>query len=128
MKILTVAGLLTATLLLSGAGFSQIAPHSGILHTATNGEQLNLIKIHCDQLADATLSQIISAELLKYDKEVKAVDIDAPNHKIYVKYTNDMSANMLLGILERSYFKAYYHDASGAPVYYTKTGNEVFLR
>jgi hypothetical protein len=128
MKMTTVAGLLTAALLLSGAGYSQTEPHSGILHTTASGEENNLIKLHCDELADQTIASVIVSELEKYTSAIRSVYVDAPNMKIYVKYANTTDANMLLGILERVYLKAYYLDANGVPVYYTKSGNEVFLR
>jgi hypothetical protein len=127
MKMIAVAGLLTATLLLGGTGYCQTEPHSGVLHTTASGEDNNLIKLHCDELADQTIASVIVSELEKYEA-VKSVHVDAPNLKIYVKYANTIDANMLLGILERVYFKAYYLDANSVPVYYAKSGNEVFLR
>lgn len=126
MKKSTVATLL-ATLLLCGIGYSQQSIHSGVIHTTANGEENNLIKIHCDALTDQTLI-VINKEFEKYKTEVKSVDYDLVNHKIYVKYTNAIDANIILGILERVYIKAYYLNASGNEVRYTKAGNETFKR
>lgn len=126
MKKNTVVTLL-ATLLLFGTGYSQESIHSGVLHTTANGEETNLIKIHCDALTDQTLI-VINKEFEKYKTEVKSVDFDLVDLKIYVKYTNAIDANLILGILERVYIKAYYLNTSGVAVYYTKAGNESFKR
>ena len=127
MKKRFVATLL-ATLLLGGIGYSQQSIHSGVIHTTASGEETNLLKIHCDALTDLTLTDVIAGEFEKYKAEVRSVDFDAENHKIYVKYTNAIDANMILGILERVYIKAYYLNANGVEVYYTKAGNETFKR
>jgi len=127
MKKLNVA-LLYATLLLSGTCFSQDAPHSGILHTTVTGEEFNLIKLHCEALDDPSKASLIRAEFLKYHTQIKSVDIDVINQKIYVKYNNLIDANMLLGILERVNLDAYYLDANNTIVLYTKAGNENFIR
>lgn len=127
MKKRTVA-ILLATLLLGGIGYSQDSFHSGIMHTTASGEETNLIKIHCDALTDQTLIDVIQTEFAKYRTEIKSADFDAENHKIFVKYTNAIDANVILGILERIYIKAYYLNTSGNEVRYTKAGNETFKR
>ncbi|MES2556338.1 MAG: hypothetical protein V4604_09330 [Bacteroidota bacterium] len=127
MKKHSVAALL-ATLLLSGIGYSQQSIHSGVIHTTASGEDNNLIKIHCDALTDQTLVDVINTEFEKYPKEIKSADFDPVNHKILVKYNNLIDANMILGILERVYIKAYYFNTNGVEVYYTKAGNETFKR
>lgn len=128
MKKLNVALLLLATLLLSGYGYSQTEPHSGILHSTSTTEEFNLIKIHCDELADQTIKDIILAEYAKYKTDIESVDVDGPNQKIYIKYRNSISPNMLLGILERVSISAYYYNSQHVPVVYTKMGNENFRR
>lgn len=127
MKKRFVATLL-ATLLLGGIGYSQQTIHSGVIHTTASGEENNLIKIHCDALSNPTTKDVIAKEFEKYKTEVKSVDFDTENYKIYIKYTNAIDANMLLGILERIYIKAYYLNANGVAVFYTKAGNETFKR
>ncbi|HLP56872.1 MAG TPA: hypothetical protein VK151_17680 [Fluviicola sp.] len=127
MKKRFVATLL-ATLLLGGIAYSQESIHSGVIHTTANGEENNLIKIHCDALTDQTLVDVINTEFAKYPKEIKSADFDPVNHKILIKYSNAIDPNMILGILERVYIKAYYHNVNGVPVYYTKAGNETFKR
>lgn len=126
MKKNIVATLL-ATLLLFGIGYSQESVHSGVLHTTANGEETNLIKIHCDALTDE-LVVTINNEFEKYRTEIRSTDYEVANHKIYVKYTNAIDANIILGILERVYIKAYYFNTNGVAVYYTKAGNETFKR
>lgn len=128
MKKLLVAKLLLATLLLSGYSYSQTEPHSGVLHVISSTEQFNLIKIHCDALADATITDMIQAEYAKYKPQIESVDIDAPNKKIYIKYRNSIDPNMLLGILERVHLSAFYYNSQAVPVVYTKTGSENFRR
>lgn len=127
MKKLNVA-LLYATLLLSGAVFSQDSPHSGILHTTATGEESNLIKLHCEALDDPSNESLIRAEFKKYSSQIKSVDIDLMNQKIYIKYANTIDANMILGILERVNLDAYYLDTNNTTVIYTKVGNEQFIR
>jgi hypothetical protein len=128
MKKLLVVKLLLATLLLSGYAYSQTEPHSGVLHVSSDTEQFNLIKIHCDALADVTVADKIKAEYAKYKPQIESVDIDAPNKKIYIKYRNSIDPNMLLGILERVHFSAFYYNSQNTPVVYTKTGTENFRR
>ena len=127
MKKLNVA-LLYATLLLGGSCFSQDSPHSGILHTTATGEESNLIKLHCEALDDPSNESVIRLEFQKYKSQIKSVDIDVINQKIYIKYANTIDANMLLGILERVNLDAYYLDANNTAVIYTKAGNENFIR
>jgi hypothetical protein len=128
MKTLRLVSSLLTLLLLSGYSYSQETVHSGILHTTASGEENNLIKIHCDALQDPTIEGIIVAEYAKYGSKITSVHVDAANRKIFIKYSNAISANMLLGIMERVHFDAYYLDASGHPVRYTKTGSENFKR
>lgn len=70
---------------------------------------------------------IIRQEFAKYN-EIKAVDIDMMNKKMYIKYTNELDANFILGILERVNIIAFYNNVLGTPVYFTKTGFESFRR
>lgn len=128
MKKFTITGLLPVILLLGGVCYAQEEQHSGLLHTTAQGEESNLLKLHCDQLEDQTLESIIRDEFAKYPKEILSVDIKAVDRKIYVKYTNFIDPNMLMGILERVQMKAYYLDSNNTPVYYSKTGNESFKR
>lgn len=128
MKKINTATTIVAVLLLSGAGYSQTQPHSGILCTISATEQLNVIKIHCDELADATLQDVILTEYAKYSDQIASVEVDPAALKIYVKYYNAIDANMLLGILERVHISAFYYDAQNNPVLYTKTGTENFRR
>lgn len=125
MKNLKVV-VFTATLLLTGISYAQQDVHSGILHTTSSGEESNLIKLHCENLTEDMVATIRS-EYKKYP-EIRSVDFQASDYKIYVKYSNDIGANMLLGILERVYIKAYYLDVNGNEVRYTKTGYESFKR
>lgn len=111
----------------SSVTFSQTEVHSGILHTQSSVEEYNLIKIHCDGVSSTAVIRSVSDELKKYPKEIYSFDFDQVNHKIYVKYKGAMSPNMILGILDRVNIRAYYL-VSGSPVYFVKTGNEIFVR
>lgn len=128
MKIINTAVQFAAVLLLSGAAYSQTQQHSGILHTASDTEEFNLIKIHSDELADATLKDIVLTEFAKYSDHIQSVDVDPAAMKIYIKYRNTIDPNMLLGILDRVNISAYYYDTQNMPVVYTKAGNENFRR
>jgi len=128
MKRPKLATLLCIMALLTSVSYAQQEVHSGILHTSSPTEQFNLIKIHCDAIDDAAYQGIIFKEYDKYGEFIKSVDYDPMNKKIYIKYTNEIDANMLLGILERIAIHAYYHNASHQPVYYAKSGNEQFRR
>lgn len=125
MKKTNVA-ILIVTLLLSCNAFAQEGIHSGIVHTTASGEENNLIKLHCEGMTPDMVATIRN-EYKKY-AEIRSVDFHVSDYKIFVKYSNDMSPNMLLGILERVYINAYYHNEDGNPVYYTKTGYESFKR
>lgn len=125
MKNLKVA-IIIATLLLTGTTYAQSEIHSGILHTTASGEESNLIKLHCDNLTDDMVNTI-RAEYKKYPA-IKSVDFQSSDYKILVKYSNDIDPNMLLGILERVYIKAYYLDVNGNEVRYNKTGYESYKR
>lgn len=107
--------------------YSQTEVHSGIIHTTEVGEETNLIKIHCDELSNESNVAIIQSEFSKY-AEIKSVDFDLINLKMYVKYNDLIDANLLLGILERVAITAYYNNGGGTPVYYSKTGTESFRR
>lgn len=120
--------LLLTTLLLSGISYSQDSVHSGILHTTASGEESNLVKIHCDALQDQTLESIILDEYAKYGKQISSVQVDAQQRKIYIKHDNTISVNMLLGIMERIHFDAYYLDSNGNQIRFVKTGAENFKR
>ena len=115
-----------ATLLLTGTTFAQTEIHSGIIHSTASGEESNLIKLHCENLTD-NMVNTIRAEYKKYPA-IKSVDFQASDYKILVKYSNDIDPNMLLGILERVYIKAYYFDVAGNEVHYNKTGYESYKR
>lgn len=126
MKKLLTLFVFTSTLSFSCV-YSQTEVHSGILHTTEFGEETNLLKLHCDALSMESNHAIIRQEFAKYN-EIKAVDIDMMNKKMYIKYTNELDANFILGILERVTIIAFYNNALGTPVYYTKTGFESFRR
>lgn len=128
MKKINTAAFAAAALLLSGAGYSQTVPHSGIIRTISASEQLNVIKIHCDELADATLQDVILAEYAKYSDRIASVEVDPATLKIYIKYHNTIDANMLLGILDRVNITAFYYDTQNNAVLYAKAGNEQFRR
>lgn len=126
MKKLLTLFVFTATLSFSCV-YSQTEVHSGILHTTEFGEETNLLKLHCDELSNESNVAIIQNEFSKY-AEIKSVDFDLINLKMYVKYNDLIDANLLLGILERVAITAYYNNGGGTPVYYSKTGTESFRR
>lgn len=128
MKKFNVALLLIAAFTLSNIGYSQEAIHSGILHTVSDSEEFNLIKIHCESLNSDNTKTTITSEYEKYSEAIESVDFDTEHSKIYIKYSNTIDANMLLGILERVYIKAYYLNAQGNQVFFEKTGSENFKR
>jgi hypothetical protein len=128
MKKFNVALLLVAAITLSKTGFSQDTIHSGIIHTISDNEETNLIKIHCESLNADNIKELISAEYGKYPESIRSVDFDVDHLKIYIKFSDAINPNMLLGILERVYIKAYYLDAQGTPIFYEKTGTENFKR
>ena len=108
--------------------YAQQEVHSGVLHSISSAERFNLIKIHCDALNNEGYQKVISTEFSKYHETVKSVDFDLVSRKIYIKYTDGIDPNMLLGILERVAISAYYYNPAGQQVFYTKSGNEQFRR
>lgn len=106
--------------------FSQSEIHSGICHQVSITEENNLIKLHCDAISDDAISQIVSKEFAKYRPEIQDFKIDAVNKKIYIKYTNDLTANYLLGILRRLSIDVYYLNTAGEEVRYVKNGTDEF--
>lgn len=114
-----------------GLNYAQEDPqsiHSGILYSTANGEEVNMIKLHCDLVQQLQYQGIILKELEKYDDFVKLVRFDEANAKIYIRYTDDLDPNMLLGILDRINITAYYQNETGDAVYHVKTGNEQYRR
>lgn len=102
--------------------------HSGIVYSTSTGEEFNMIKLHCDVLENAEYEGKIVKEFSKYDDYIKLVRVDIANRKVYIRYTNDLDPNMLLGILDRVNIASYYQNEQGTPVYHTKTGNEQYRR
>lgn len=102
--------------------------HSGILHTATNNEESNLLKLHCVDLNSGIIAKLIQDEFSKYSEQITSFEIRVPERKIYIKYNNTIQPNMILGILERVALKAYYLDGNQSEIYFVKTGSENFKR
>lgn len=125
MKLLQKA-LLLALLLLPAFGYSQDIS-SGFLHVANGTEQLNVLKLDVPAL-DARGMDAINSDFPLYSPSIAAWNFDAQQHKLFVKFTNAIDANMILGILERRAINAFYLDGSGNTVVYNKTGHESFRR
>lgn len=113
-------------LLFPTISFSQSEIHSGICHQVSLTEENNLIKLHCESLSDEAISQLVRNEYLKYRPEIQDVKIDAENKKIYIKYSNQITANYLLGILRRLSIDVYYLNTSGEEVRYEKNSTDEF--
>lgn len=106
--------------------FSQAEIHSGICHQVSLTEDNNLIKLHCEALSEEALCVLVKSEFLKYRPEIQDVKIDGVNKKIYIKYTNEITANYLLGILRRLSIDVYYLNTSGEEVRYVKNSSDEF--
>jgi hypothetical protein len=106
--------------------FSQAEIHSGICHQVSLTEENNLIKLHCEALSDEALCVLVKSEYLKYLPVIQDVKIDGVNKKIYIKYTNEITANYLLGILRRLSIDVYYLNTSGEEVRYVKNSSDEF--
>lgn len=97
--------------------------HSGIIQTfEITGA--NAVKLHCDDLLSDEDGEKVKL-LFANQSGIYDVKTDVQDHKIIVKFSNDISLNAILGILEHKNFKAFYLQ-NGQPVYYIKSDNENF--
>lgn len=91
-----------------------------------NGEELNVISIMFDVSLVLEDEAIITKELNKYPG-IKSITFRDALQFIYIKYTNEISANQLLAVLDKINKRGHYL-SSGVPVYYQKDQNIYFVR
>lgn len=112
-------------LLCANISFGQSDIHSGYVHHQTTIEELNLFKLHCNELALYDNPKKIKLELAKYPELISSFEIDEVSSKLYIKFKNGLDMNYLLGILRRISVDAFYLE-NGVEVHYVKTANYNF--
>jgi len=114
-------------ILSSGSLLAQSPDVSGMITIAgVNGEQYNGVSIKFEVTLVAIDETNITRELNKYPG-IASVSFLEERQYIYVKYTNEISANQLLAVLDKLNKRGHYMNA-GLPVYYQKDQNTYFLR
>lgn len=105
---------------------AQTIDNSGFMHTAgTNGEEFNALKIKFETTLNADQNAVISNELHKYPGII-SIEFDSDQY-VVLKFTNEISANQILAVLDRINHPGHYLN-SGVPVYYQKDQNIYFIR
>jgi inosine/xanthosine triphosphate pyrophosphatase family protein len=116
------------TLLLSSENLLAQAPDlSGIMSVqGVNSEEMNSICIKFEAALVGDDESIVLRELNKYPG-IKSISVRNAGEYIYIKYTNEISANQLLAVLDKINKRGHYLSA-GVPVYYQKDQNIYFFR
>ncbi len=106
---------------------AQAPDQSGIIYSAgTNGEEFNHICIKFENSISADQESSIHTEYNKYPG-IKSIVLNVNEGYIYLKYTNEISANQLLAILDKINLPGHYL-SNGVPTYYQKDNSIYFIR
>jgi hypothetical protein len=106
---------------------AQATDISGVQHHAVAGsEEFNLILIKFENTLQGDDPANIQQELLKY-KGVSSISFTQDHDYVYIKYTQAITANQLLAVLDKMNRRGHYME-SGTAVYYAKDNNVYFIR
>lgn len=100
---------------------------SGIIQEIDTDHPVGKIQIIVVDL-DAQKAKFIRDEFTKYSGEIIGYGQAVIDNKIILSYTNPITPNFLLAILDRVNIKGYYHNESGLEITFVKDGVSAFIR